>query len=238
MKKLTCTQCGAPINNTTLTCDYCGSVFFNSSAEEVKPASKQKKKEVELEFDVRSLDDDELARLCSNIAKGSTTGNIFVLFFMIVWTSIAFTILSTVLVEFASEFDGFMIPFLIVPSFFVFIGLSVIVKIIIATVKGSVTKEVIYIKRGEYQKAYESFTTRENKKHNANLVGCLILLNYFKLSNFAEAKQMIIQMPQKELASLISRSSVFVEIAQNLGVRTPAIDNSGFRYFSGYTTTL
>ncbi|MBR2467465.1 MAG: hypothetical protein IKB42_00260 [Clostridia bacterium] len=234
MKKLTCTQCGASINNDTLTCDYCGSVFFNSTKEE----NTKKKKSVELEFDVRQLEDAELARLCKNIVSADKTSNLFVLFFMFVWTGIAFGMTTAFIVEMAVFSEGiFDLIFVLVPAAFVVIGLSVIIKIFRDMAKGKITKELALIKKGEYQKAYESFTTRENKKHHKNYVACIILLDYFKLGNYGEAKQRIIQMSQVELSALILRSNVFVEIAQNLGVKTPTQYTNSYHH-GGYSETL
>ncbi len=242
MKKLTCTQCGAGINNKTLTCEYCGSVFLSSNNVESENQSKKNKKkaDVELQFDVRELDDEELARLCKTTSVNTTAGNIFVIFFMFMWTGIAFSIFMSSFVDMLLEFDGFFgLPFLLVPGVFVVIGISVIVKLFVGIFKGSLTKEIMLIRNGEHEKARLSLIERENKKHNVNFVSIIILLDYFKLANYSEAKKMIIQMSQTELSLLINKSSVYLEIAQNLGVRTPSFTNNYTSSGSnGYSITL
>lgn len=241
MKKLTCTQCGAGINNKTLTCEYCGSVFLSSNNTEEGQAKKNKKKaDVELQFDVRELENEELARLCKTASVNTTAGNIFVIFFMFVWTGVAFSIFMSSFVNLLVEVDGiFGLPFLLVPGAFVVIGLTVIVKLFTAIFKSSITKEIMLIKNGEHEKARLSLIERESKKHNVNYVSTIILLDYFKLANYSEAKKMIIQMSQTELSALINKTSVFLEISQNLGVRTPSFTNNYTSTGSnGYSITL
>ncbi len=226
MKKLICTQCGAGINNKTLTCEYCGSVFLSSNNAETETKKNKKKADVELQFDVRELDDQELATLCKASAINTTAGNIFVIMFMFLWTGVAFSIFMSSFVGLIVELDDFFaLPFLLVPGAFVVIGVSVIVKLFTGIFKGSITKELILIRKGEHEKARLSLMERENKKHNANFVATIILIDYFKLANYSEAKKMIIQMSQTELSSLINKSNVFLEISQNLGVRTPNFAN-------------
>jgi hypothetical protein len=95
------------------------------------------------------------------------------------------------------------------------------------------------IRNGEHEKARLSLIERENKKHNVNFVSIIILLDYFKLANYSEAKKMIIQMSQTELSALINKSSVYLEIAQNLGVRTPSFTNNyNSSNSGGYSLTL
>lgn len=240
MKKLTCTQCGAGINNDTLTCEYCGSVFLSSNDIELENNTKRRKKKVEpeLKFEVREQTNSELYTLCKNTIINTNNGSVFAIIFMFLWTGIAFSVLLSEFSFFPSNFGNTIeLPFILVPSIFVVIGLSVIVNLISKLVKSQLYKELLLIQNGEHQKAYESLKTREQKNHNVNFVAIMILLDYFKLENYVEAKRLIIQMSPSELSSLIDKSSVFLEISQNLGVKTPMFDNTNFTG-GGYTITM
>ncbi len=242
MKKLTCTQCGATINSKTLTCEYCGSVYLNSNAEPETKENKRKAK-TELQFDVRELDNNELARLIKSSATGNS-GFVFVIIFMLVWTSVAIGMLTTVLSEFG-DMGGFFpsFPFVIVTGFFAILGISVIIKVISQMLHGKIDKEIAMVKNGEFEKARQSLIKREEKKHHANFVSSIILIDYFKLANYSEAKKLIIQMKPTELASIINYSSVFIEISQNLNIKSPTFNT---QYTSmthtdgngGYTVTF
>ena len=229
MKKLRCTQCGATINPETLTCEYCGSVFFSSEVvqERERKKAEQKKKEIDAQYidsnpydsiKVRNLNDEEIYNLIKTTTNYKPSGYLFPVVFMIMWTCVALFIALNVLNM--GDFGGLgIIRF--VPFIFVAIGISSIVNTIKQALQGSITTELNLIKQGLFHEACDSLEKRESKKHNLNFVAAIILLCYFRLGDYEVAKQNIISLPQKELAELLDRSNVYYEVAKELNVRTP-----------------
>lgn len=235
MKQLKCTQCGATINSDTLTCEYCGSVFFSSELAE-EAAKKRKAKELEADKDqsknefidsyksdnirVRNLTDEELYNVIKTLTTNHPAQFIFPIVFMLVWTSIAFSI-------FMSTFDlhllinGRLSILFMVPLIFVVIGATTIVRLVAQALSKNIHFELNLIKQGEYNGAMLSLEKKETRKHNVKYVAALIMLDYFRLNNFDGARQHIIKLPQAELSELIKRSSIVLEVARELGVRTP-----------------
>ena len=229
MKNLKCTQCGATINPETLTCEYCGSVFFSSEVvqERERKKAEAKKKEIDAQYidsnpydniKVRNLTDEEIYNLIKTTTNYKPTGYLFPIFFMIMWTVIALFIAINVL-----RMDSFApLPFIeLVPFVFVIIGISTTINTIKQALQGSMATELNLIKKGLFNEACDSLEKRESKKHNLNFVAAIILLCYFRLGDYEVAKQNIISLPQKELAELLDRSNVYYEVAKELNVRTP-----------------
>ena len=100
MKKLICSQCGASLNPKTLTCEYCGSVFFDSNQKintTQTESSKQETQEVKQQLTVRELTNEELAKLLKNISSIEKSGFAIFFIFMAVWLGIAITIFISTL---------------------------------------------------------------------------------------------------------------------------------------------
>ncbi len=239
MKKLRCTQCGATINPETLTCEYCGSVFFSSEVvqERERKKAEQKRKELDAKYidshpfdgiKVRNLTDEELYNLIKTTTNYKPSGYLFPIFFMIMWTAIAFFIAVNSMKML--EGTGFSLLHFI-PFIFVAIGISAIVTTIKQAFHGGITTELNYIKQGLFHEACDSLEKRESKKHNLNFVAVIILLCYFRLGDYLVAKQNIISLPQNELSELINRSNVYYEVAKELNVRTPEFGNDLFTPF-------
>lgn len=229
MKQLKCTQCGASINAETLTCEYCGSVYLNSENKK-----SNLKEETKPEISVRELSNLELSKLAKTLTKASYSSEIVVILFMIAWTSVAFFMFVNFL-GISSKFKGHGFGglggdsiFAIVPLIFAIIGVVTIIRICINMFSGNISKEIKLIENGDFETAHESLEKREEKKHNKNYVVAMILIDYFKLNNFNEAKHHIINLPQQELAYFIKKSTVILEIADNLGVKTPEFSFTNF----------
>lgn len=223
MKKLICSQCGASLNPKTLTCEYCGSVFFDSNQKintTQTESSKQEAQEVKQQLTVRELTNEELAKLLKNISSIEKSGFAIFFIFMAVWLGIAITIfISTLKINNMGEFK---FPFVsIVPFLFAVFGVFMVISNIKKLIDAGVSKEIDLIKNGKFQEAHDSLKERERKKHNRNYVAGLILLDYFRLNKFEEAKIHILSLSQPELIGLIRQSNVILEIARHLGVRTP-----------------
>lgn len=229
MKELRCTQCGASINPDTLTCEYCGSVFFSSEIVKERERRKAEKKKQEADsmfidsnphdnIKVRNLNDDELYNLVKTVTSNKVSEFIFPIAFMLAWTIIALIIFINVLkLSLPSGVD--LITF--IPLVFVIIGISATFKTIRQAFMGNMSAELNLIKQGQYREAVDSLQKKESKKHSLNFVATIILLSYFRLKVFNVAKQNIIALPQKELSELIHKSNIFMEVAKELNVRTP-----------------
>lgn len=220
MKKLSCTQCGAGINPQTLACEYCGSIFLSSN---IETASKKIKNET---IEVRHLENEELAKLVKTLCSNNVSTFLLPLIFMFMWTGVSFAMAisaSSIWRPNIGGAGGMGVVASLVPFVFSIIGVSVIISIINKMIKGGITKELELIEQGKFQEAYESLKQREKQKHDVNFVAAIILLSYFKLNNFNEAKNNIIQLSQLELSHLIAKSNVILEISRNLGVKTPDI---------------
>lgn len=234
MKQLKCTQCGATINPDTLTCEYCGSVFFSS--EIVKENEKKKQAEQIVENDnqstkpfidsfpgdnirVRNLTDDEVYNVIKNLTTNHPAQFVFPIVFMICWTFIALYGVISILETLEGSTVGMFPAF--VPMFFVVIGILTIINLIKQAFAVNLSYELRLIKEAQFNGAMLSLEKRETKKHNVKYVAALIILNYFRLNNFDGARELIIKLPQKELSELIGRSSIILEVAKELGVRTP-----------------
>ena len=85
-----------------------------------------------------------------------------------------------------------------------------------------------------------SMGEKESKKHNVNYVLGLILIDYYRFEDFAEAKKHILNLPPKELAILINKDSRLLDIASNLGIMTPNYNSNDNDSYSndGYTYTM
>lgn len=224
MKKLMCSQCGASLNPKTLTCEYCGSVFFdgnkNVNTNTQTETLNQEKTEVKQQLTVRELTDEELSKLVNNFASNDKQGFVVFFIFMAVWIGIAVAIFISSLG--ASEIGEIRFSFVsVIPLLFVAFGVFMVISNIKNVKEASVKNEVKLIKNGEFQKAHDSLKERERKKHNKNYVAGLILLDYFRLNKFEEAKMHILSLSQPELVVLIRQSNVILEIARHLGVKTP-----------------
>lgn len=238
MKELRCTQCGATINPDTLTCEYCGSVFFSSEIvqeRERKKAEKKKQEQDSMFIDshpydnikVRNLTNEELYNLIKTSANHKPSGFLFPIVFMIAWTMVAFVIGVNLL----EDMPGSMGIIRFVPFVFAIIGVISITNTLKQAVGGGIANELNMIKQGLYGEACDSLEKRESKKHNLNYVAAIILLCYFRLADYEVAKQNIIALPQKELSELINRSNVFYEVAKELNVRTPEFGAVSFTPF-------
>lgn len=244
MKKLTCTQCGASINPTTLTCEYCGSVYLNSdnnTKTEVEEKSKSKK---ESKIIVDKISDEQLGNMMKKYCANNLKNNLIGIVFMIIWTIIAFSIgiASTGFVDDFNEFGVLSIvkTVSIAPFLMAGFGLFMAINLITASFKGQVNKEIRLIKEGNYKEAHDSLEKKESRKHNVNYVLGLILIDYYRFEDFAEAKEHILNLPQKELAVLINKDSRLLDIASNLGIMTPNynINNNDNYSNGGYTYTM
>lgn len=233
MKHLKCTQCGANINSKTLTCDYCGSVFLSSEIETNKNKV-NKTKNLKDVFHVRDLSNQEIASLIKSLFSRNIHSEIFVLIFMFFWTATAIFMVSVI--------PNDILIAKLVPSFFVLLGVYMIIIRIKSIINHNVSKEVKLISEGKFDQAKQILLSKQTKKVNSSIVGAIIILDYFKLDNFDEARSLIIKMSPLELTLLINTTSVFLEIANNLGVKTPDFNPNLYShnssYGGGYTTKL
>ena len=244
MKKLTCTQCGASINPVTLTCEYCGSVYLNSdnnTKPEVEEKSKRKK---ESKIIVDKITDEQLGNIMKKYCASNFKNNFIGIVFMIIWTTIAFSIsiASTGVLDDMNDFGGLSIvkTVSIAPFLMAGFGLFIAINLIVSSFKGQVNKEIKLIKEGKYKEAHDSLEKKESKKHNVNYVLGLILIDYYRFEDFAEAKKHILNLPPKELAILINKDSRLLDIASNLGIMTPNYNSNDNDSYSndGYTYTM
>ncbi|MBQ2864258.1 MAG: hypothetical protein IJE91_02190 [Clostridia bacterium] len=238
MKELRCTQCGATINPDTLTCEYCGSVFFSSEIVQERERKKAEKKKQELDgmyidshpyddIKVRNLTNEELYNLIKTSANQKPSGYLFPIVFMIAWTMVAFIIGANLLEDMPISVG--IIRY--IPFVFALVGVISVTNTLKQAVSGGISNELNLIKQGFYSEACDSLEKRESKKHNLNYVAAIILLCYFRLADYEVAKQNIIALPQKELSELINRSNVFYEVAKELNVRTPEFGAISFSPF-------
>lgn len=250
MKKLTCTQCGASINPLTLTCEYCGSVYLNSDNNTKTEVEETQKRKKEPKIIVAKISDEQLGNMmtkyCASDSKGARNlkYNFIVIFFMMIWNIIAFSI-GIAPKDFLDNMNhfgslGIVKTVSIAPFLIAGFGLFITIYIIASSFKGQVNKEIKLIKEGKYKEAHDSLEKKESKKHNVNYVLGLILIDYYRFEDFAEAKEHILNLPPKELAILINKDSRLLDIASNLGIMTPnynSYDNDSYSN-GGYTYTM
>lgn len=244
MKKLTCTQCGASINPVTLTCEYCGSVYLNSDNNTKTEVEEKQKGKKEPKIIVDKISDEQLGNMMKKYCANNLKNNLIGIVFMIIWTIIAFSIgiASTGFVDDFNEFGVLSIvkTVSIAPFLMAGFGLFMAINLITSSFKGQVNKEIRLIKEGNYKEAHDSLEKKESRKHNVNYVLGLILIDYYRFEDFAEAKEHIVNLPQKELAVLINKDSRLLDIASNLGIMTPNYnihDNDSYSN-GGYTYTM
>ncbi|MGD9901656.1 MAG: zinc ribbon domain-containing protein [Spirochaetales bacterium] len=195
-KKISCPNCGANLKPDAYYCDYCGT-FFERPVDELEKKQMERfepkeetKKVVPLPQVQKVENEDEDLYKKDNFVsteeiENSRLNSILISYNDIPKNSIAFALIAFWFITF------FMFTGAVIQAPFFTIILIIILSSVFNKSQEQKTKLATLYHRGEYSKAYDILTVMYRQNKSIKIVKQKILLCYYRLNKYGEAKELI-----------------------------------------------